>query len=560
MIPNIFDRPEMVRMGWALLHFLWQGTVIALALKGALLPVEKSSSRLRYALALISLLLMAASPVILLCKPQVSHSDIPAAHETVQFETASITGSTTASATASMPDYRKPDFHAKVVRFVAPWVPWTAVCWFLGMALLLMKTVGGVVRVRFIKQRATVYCETEGPASFHRLAARAKVAGVRVLESNHVTSPTVAGWFKPVVLLPKGAIGKIDRPMLDALVAHEFAHIRRHDSVMNLFQTVIEDLLFFHPAMWWVTRSIRAEREACCDDDAVATCGDTLVYVRALSQAEQFRSSMPVIALSSSPLLQRIRRLTEMRISKMNYVTAFCIALLAVSFIIVTAAGSVLLATIPPQNSPSNVSAGMPGGGQDFDKAKPEDQGAGAISRDKEVKYALVCGIVIGTVDKTTGKRVQVFPPPPPKDEKNSVGGCMLLDVSTSGAFKRIPGELQASKLINRVDPIYPEPAIKEHVGIRVMLSINVNEEGLVTGAEVTKSQTVPPDRNNKGEWVGGLHSGIIRSINSAAINAVKQWKYSPTLLNGKAIPVTATSSITFTFNNDGSPKISTFP
>jgi beta-lactamase regulating signal transducer with metallopeptidase domain len=549
MIPGIFDSPAVVRMGWALIHFLWQGTLIALALKGALMLVEQCSSRLRYALALACLFLMAALPVFLLCKPQRRISDIPAVYETVQFETASVTGSTS----AQIPIDRKPDFAAKVFHFVTPLVPWIAACWMFGMALLLLKTIGGVIQVRILKQKAAVHCETKGMASFHRLTTQAGVADVPILESGLVSTPTVAGWFRPTVLLPKGVLEKIDHPMLDALVAHELAHIRRHDSVMNLVQAVIEDLLFFHPAMWWVTRSVRAEREACCDDDAVAICGDTLVYVRALSQAEQFRSSIPVIALSSSPLLQRIRRLTEMRMSKMNHVTALCIALVAVSFIIVTAAGSILLATIPPQNSISSVSAKTPSSDQDFDKAKPEAQGT---QPHKEVKYALVCGIVGVTVDKATGKKV--FFPPLQKDGKPSPGGCMLIDLSIP-KFSKVPGELQASKLIQKVNPIFPESAVKEHVGIRVALHINVNEEGLVTDAEVTKSQTVPPDRDSQGNWVGGVPAGVIKGINSAAINAVKQWKYSPTLLNGQAIPVRANVGIDFTFNKDGSPKIITY-
>jgi beta-lactamase regulating signal transducer with metallopeptidase domain len=550
MILSIFNNPDVLRMGWALLHFLWQGTMIALALKGALMVAKHNSSRLRYALALVSLFLMAALPVFVLYKPQTSYSDIPVAHDTVRFETALTTGSTT----APIPIPIKPDFRENVFRFVTPLVPWIAACWFLGMTILLLKTIGGVIQVRLLKRRAAVHCETKGNTSFHRLAARARVVDVPVLECSLVSIPTVAGWFKPVVMLPKGVLAKIDRSMLDALVAHEFAHIRRHDSEMNLFQTFIEDLFFFHPAMWWVSKCVRAEREACCDDDAVAICGDTLVYVRALSRAEQIRSSIPVIALSSSPLLQRIRRLTEMKISKMNHATAYCIALLAVFFIIVTAAGSILLATIPPQNS--NTAVNKQGGNQDSDKDKLKARETSATSGNKEAKYALLCGIVGGQGNNAAGK--PIAPPPPPKDEKDRIGSCMLIDVSTPKA-SRVPGELQASKLIYKVDPIYPESAIKEHVGIRVMLSINLNEEGLVTGAEVKKSQTVPLDRDSNGNWVGGVHAGLIKSINDAAINAVKQWKYSPTLLNGKAIPVIATVAVTFTFNKDGSPKISTF-
>ncbi len=569
MIPGIFDNLAVLRTGWALFHFLWQGSLIALALKGALMLIEQRSSRLRYGLALACLFLMAALPVFLLCKPQRSNSDIRAAYETVQFEAASVTD----SAFAPTPIDREPDFGTRVFHFVTLLIPWIAVCWILGVALLLLKTIGGVIQVRILKQKAAAHCEIQGMASFHRLAARVGVADVPILESGLVSIPTVVGWFRPVVLLPKGVLEKIDHPMLDALLAHEFAHIRRNDSVMNLFQNVIEDLLFFHPAMWWVTRSVRAEREACCDDDAVAICGDTLVYIRALSQAEQFRSSIPVIALSSSPLLYRIRRLSDMRISRTNRVTAFCIALLAVSFLIATAAGSLLLATIPPQNTKSSASANTPSGGQYFDKGQTEAQEISAASREekeiaepgypaqipKESKYVLLCGIVGSRADSNaTGKPIPPPLPPPRKDEKDRAGGCILLDVSTPEA-SIVPGELQASKLIYKVDPIYPEPAIKEHVGIGVILSINVNEEGLVTDAEVRKSRTAPPDRDSNGNWVGVVRPGVVKAINSAAINAVKQWKYSPTLLDGKAIPVMASASITFTFNNDGSPKIITY-
>jgi beta-lactamase regulating signal transducer with metallopeptidase domain len=550
MIPGIFDNPAVLMMGWALLHFLWQGTLIALALKGALMLVEQRSSRLRYAFALVCLFLMAASPVFLLCKRQSKNSETTAVYEAVQFEMATATG----SASDLIPIQRKPDFRAAFFHFVTPMIPWIAACWVLGAALMLLKTMGGIIQVGLLKKKIASHCETKRMSLLHRLAARARVADVPLLESDLVSVPTVAGWFRPLVLLPKGVLKKMDRPMLDALVAHELAHIRRHDCVMNLLQTLIEDLLFFHPAMWWVTKSVRAEREACCDDDAVSICGDALVYVRALSQAEQFRSSLPIIALSSSPLLQRIRRLTEMRIPKMNHFKALCVALLAVSSIIVTAAGSILLAPIPPQNSKSSVSVRTSGGNQDFDKTKSETR---RTQLQIGSKYALLCGIISGgTVDKATGKPVPL--PPPPKDEKDGMGGCLLLDVSTPKS-SRVNGELQASKLIHKVDPVFPASAIAEHIGIRVLLHLELNEEGVVTDAGVIQMQTIPPDRDSQGNWVGGAQYSVINGIRKTAINAVKQWKFSPTLLNGKAIPVRATVSINFTFTKDGSPKIITY-
>jgi ankyrin repeat protein/beta-lactamase regulating signal transducer with metallopeptidase domain len=401
MIPRILNSPEMVRMGWALLHFLWQGTLIALALKGVLMLAKHSSSRLRYTLAFVALIVMAALPVLFLCKPQKSFSDIPAAHKTMPFETASVvpvapkaipvetapdisvvhksapveTASVPGSTADIIPIQTKPNFRITVFRFVPALVPWITACWLIGMALLLLKTIVGVIQVRRLKRRAAALCETEAAVSFRRLAAQAKVDSVPIFESNLVSSPTVAGWLKPVVLLPKGVLEKIDRPMLDALVAHELAHIRRHDSVLNLFQIFIEDLLFISPAVWWVSRRVRAEREACCDDYAVGVCGDALVYVRALSQAEKFRSSLPVISISAAPLHQRIRRLTEMRIAKTSRIAAFCIALPAVTFILATAAGSILLATIPSQDSSSKVSINTQGGAQGTDEISRQKNG-----------------------------------------------------------------------------------------------------------------------------------------------------------------------------------------
>jgi hypothetical protein len=211
----------------------------------------------------------------------------------------------------------------------------------------------------------------------------------------------------------------------------------------------------------------------------------------------------------------------------MNHITAFCITLLAVFFIIATAAGSILLATIPPQNSQSSVSASALGGIQDSDKAAPEAQGTGAASRDKEVKYSLVCGIVIGTRDKATGK--PVFFPPRQKDGKFGQGMCMLLDVSTP----KDPESLAswASKL-STSGPRLSEPAIKEHVGVR--LHQHKRERGRTGNGCRIKVQTVPPDRDSQGNWVGGVRAGVIKGVNSAAINAVKQWRYSPTFWMAK--------------------------
>ena len=122
------------------------------------------------------------------------------------------------------------------------------------------------------------------------LATAAHLRGrVRLLESTLVDVPTVIGWIKPVILLPASALSGLKPHQLEAILAHELAHIRRHDYLVNLLQTLVETLLFYHPAVWWLSRRIRAERENCCDDLAVSLCGDPYTYAQALADLEELR-------------------------------------------------------------------------------------------------------------------------------------------------------------------------------------------------------------------------------------------------------------------------------
>ena len=125
--------------------------------------------------------------------------------------------------------------------------------------------------------------------------------------------PTAIGWLQPVILLPASAMTGLSIPQLEAILAHELAHIRRHDYLVNVLQCIVETLLFYHPAVWWVSRKIREEREACCDELAVTLCPDPLVYARALLEMEQLRVAGPRLALAANGglLMNRIQRLAR---------------------------------------------------------------------------------------------------------------------------------------------------------------------------------------------------------------------------------------------------------
>ena len=134
---------------------------------------------------------------------------------------------------------------------------------------------------------------------------------VALLESSAISVPMVVGWLRPVVLVPASALAGLPPRQLAAILAHELAHVRRHDYLVNLLQAAVETLLFYHPAVWWVSAQVRRERENCCDDLAVAVCGDRLGYARALADLEGLRApaSPLVLAASGGSLVERIRRL-----------------------------------------------------------------------------------------------------------------------------------------------------------------------------------------------------------------------------------------------------------
>ena len=118
-----------------------------------------------------------------------------------------------------------------------------------------------------------------------------------LLESSRVAVPLVVGWLRPAILVPVAALSGLTALEMEAILAHELAHIRRHDYLVNLVQCLIETLMFHHPATWWISGVIRREREHCCDDIAVLACRDRVVYARALAAMEGLRS--PCVLLVS---------------------------------------------------------------------------------------------------------------------------------------------------------------------------------------------------------------------------------------------------------------------
>jgi len=183
--------------------------------------------------------------------------------------------------------------------------------WLLGVCGLSLRLALAWLWVERMRRRALLPVAEAVAARTRELAHRLSVSRpVRVVQSARVQVPSIVGWLRPVILLPASALTGLSPAHLDAVIAHELAHVRRHDFAVNVLQTAAEILLFYHPACWWISRRIRAEREHCCDDIAVSLCGDRLVYATALADLEALRGSTALaLAATDGPLLQRVRRL-----------------------------------------------------------------------------------------------------------------------------------------------------------------------------------------------------------------------------------------------------------
>jgi beta-lactamase regulating signal transducer with metallopeptidase domain len=293
---NWLMQPWAERLGWTLLHFLWQGAAIAAALAAA--RMMKTDPRSRHTAACAALAAMTAAPVLTSVWLGVGAERIP------------VPATVAASAGTE---------GLIAVRTPTPGVlPRLVMIWLAGVGVFSMRLASGWISAMRVRYAGTRPAPREWQERMDGLARAIGVARkVRLLVSSRVDVPAVLGWVRPVVLAPVGALTGLPAQHVEALLAHELAHIRRNDYLINVLQGVVEAVLFYHPAVWWVSKQIRTERELCCDDLAVATGGDVLAYARALADLETSRRLHANVALAAdgASLVKRIERLVEPRSS-----------------------------------------------------------------------------------------------------------------------------------------------------------------------------------------------------------------------------------------------------
>ncbi len=298
---TLATQPWVERLGLTLLHFLWQGamivTIYAAARKWGARTLDPNG---RYLLACVALAALAFAPVVtwmLLYGPAPGAAFTSAPMSAARTEPArSFSLTIPSDALPAMP---------------GQFLSWVVAFWLAGATAFSVRLLFGWMGAERLRYRMVRPAPAEWQRILDQLKCRLSVARpVRLLVSGLLEAPAAIGWLRPVVLVPAGALTGLPPAQIEALLLHELAHVRRHDYLVHILQSAVEAIFFYHPAVWWVSGHMRAERELCCDDIAVSITGDAVAYVRALAEFDSARWIRPsVMAANGGSLSDRIARL-----------------------------------------------------------------------------------------------------------------------------------------------------------------------------------------------------------------------------------------------------------
>jgi GWxTD domain-containing protein len=299
-------QPLIHAFGWTLFNFLWQGAIIALLLRLALRLLIANSSQLRYMAACCAMGLMVMFPLATFVHLAIESTVVSQASSQSNFEGSDVASLRNGSTGPATP------WADQVAEAFDNSLPWLLAAWLAGTTLLMGRLNIGLIVAWKMKSASAEAAPIELRAILNDLSSRMGIVRrIGLSNSALVQVPTVIGWLRPAVLIPVGCLAGLSPIQIEAIFAHELAHIRRHDYLVSVFQSLVEAVLFYHPAVWWVSQQMRKEREDCCDDLAVSISGDRLAYARALSFLEERRSSYLAVALGANGgvLAMRIKRL-----------------------------------------------------------------------------------------------------------------------------------------------------------------------------------------------------------------------------------------------------------
>ena len=321
MLEQLFNSPFLYSLSLTLLHFLWQGVLVALVLKSALLVISNKKPQLRYLLSSLAMLTNFLLPLItfsIIYRAELAFSN---------------TNIGVLTLTELIQELKQTDSlfaYQELAGFFSSFLPYISILWLATITLLAGKLLVEVYNVNRLPKQGCVEPDAQLLIRFNELAKQLNLTiSPKLLISLKVDVPMAIGWLKPVVLIPASMISGLNKAQLEMLILHELAHIRRYDYLVNFLQTVVEILLFFHPAVLWISKQMRNEREYCSDDIAVKHCGDAVAYAHTLADTASLctkahhHHTIPSMAMAASggDLKQRVVRLVDHHCAPQNNIS-----------------------------------------------------------------------------------------------------------------------------------------------------------------------------------------------------------------------------------------------
>jgi bla regulator protein blaR1 len=358
-------------LGWMVVHSLWQATLIAFIAGALNIALRKRSARVRYIVSNVSLLMILAMSVATFCyhydfSKQPSQVVFIPTNETAQAQITQIINPNSEIVTPLSIGGFKDYFNHNLPLIVTIWV--------LGVALFMLKLLGGVSYIYYLKSRMNFPTDEYWSDMMERLSKQAGIKkSVELVESAMVRTPMVIGFLKPMILFPMGVINRLAPQEVEAILAHELAHVLRNDYLFNVMQSVVEALFYFHPAVWWLSGQIRNERESACDEIAIELINSKMNYAKALVTIQEmaYYPMSPALGFAGQRKNQFVLRMQRI-LNQPNHKSNVMEKLIATLLIVVTLAG---LTIGQNQNQPKkeeNKNETPQLSFQNFDTSKPE--------------------------------------------------------------------------------------------------------------------------------------------------------------------------------------------
>lgn len=513
-------------LGWSLVHFLWQGALIGLLFGLARIWVPREQSDVRYAAGLVAMGALGACLPLTLWVMAPDFSAAAPASDVIVLPALAVAA------------------NAGTVESASAWnelLPWLVVVWMAGVVFMMGRTVR---QWRALERVATQLAWRQ--ADLEELLADVakcfdRMNRVRVLVSEFIDTPTLIGWFKPVILMPLAVVTGFPRQQLGLILAHELGHLRRYDHLVNLAQTIVETLLFYHPVVHWISREVRHEREVCCDNLVLKlTRGEPREYARTLAALENVRQVVPQLAVAASGgmLLDRVRRILGTSASQTPAHRSsrgpWIAGLAGLGLVLAIAAGSRFSAqeelgieVLQPEplalalEAPSRMDIAAMNA-----TSQPEFTRL-ALARNSEPAETLVATLPVRTLPHMAAPTIQpamesqalIMPPLPPLDDAVTAvpaerSGQSTPPVANGGAVAKAQADAKAPpRAVRIVTPNYPRNR-EDAAPSRVAFDFSIDRKGKVRDIRAVTGDTQG-------------------SFAAAARHALQQWRFDPQSVEG---------------------------